>query len=154
MQDTVLQLTHHRAVTMPFALQPRVQKQLQQLRAERRASDLPEAPPSFVSQQKQHWQPSSNGSQPSTAAWPAAGDMHEAERLPTKAELRGTLGTVNRKVHYLPNCMFPDLSQSARHTSPCRGLLSSSFCVAAPSQRLTEHHKSSHMSPCSMWNQH
>ncbi|KAL3142359.1 hypothetical protein ABBQ38_002696 [Trebouxia sp. C0009 RCD-2024] len=86
---------------LPKQLSAKAQKQLQQLRLERKG-------PLEVQRS-----PASNGadgqiaksatplphSSDKHAAEPSGADSAAVERLPTKAELRGTLGTVNRKVY-------------------------------------------------------
>lgn len=91
---------------MHLCLQPKAQKQLQQLRLERMGPlDHPHAIQSSTT--------AGFGSLTSTSASTASALSNSdslaqedslaasrtTQRLPTKAELRGTLGTVNRKVH-------------------------------------------------------
>ena len=78
-------------------MQARAQKQLQQLRADRKRPQGLDNAASNISVNAKH---STNGNAATVQAdalshW----ERPVAETLPTKAELRGTLGTVNRKVH-------------------------------------------------------
>ena len=91
---------------MHLCLQPKAQKQLQQLRLERMGPlDHPHAAQSATSDgfgnltSTSASTASAQSNNDSLAQEDSLAALGTTERLPTKAELRGTLGTVNRKVH-------------------------------------------------------
>ncbi|KAL0044266.1 hypothetical protein WJX82_008111 [Trebouxia sp. C0006] len=84
----------------PKQLSARAKKQLQQLRADRNkphnAQTKTTDDPSAISVETQS---SSNGNAAALSPSTSFSSRGQTDRLPTKAELRGTLGTVNRKVY-------------------------------------------------------
>ena len=82
-----------------WLLQARAQKQLQQLRKDRKG---PSKVHDIVAETKSTFEHSQSSSNNNAAGLQAARrplkSPDKPEKLPTKAELRGTLGTVNRQV--------------------------------------------------------
>ena len=91
-------------------LQAKAQKQLQQLRLERKGPLHPEQAQSSASAAVDDLTSTSASTAPalhksdSNAEQDSAAASDAIERLPTKAELRGTIGTVNRKVRAVTCC--------------------------------------------------
>lgn len=84
----------------PKQLSARAQKQLQQLRADRnKPRDIRTTTKDDTSAISVQTKSSSNGKEAALPPSTRLSSRGQTDRLPTKAELRGTLGTVNRKVY-------------------------------------------------------
>ena len=106
------------AKALHVRVQAKAQKQLQQLRLERMGPlDLERAAPSSASDGVDGLTSTSTAPMlhriDSNAEQDSIAGSGVTEQLPTKAELRGTLGTVNRKVHTATCCVCFVMTRSA-----------------------------------------